>query len=100
MTPWTEVRLAQARSWWNVAWNPGKRPNKALVDAVIELGAEANLHPQGLVASVSYLTLLNYVSRLDRLSGPPFTQFMVLHSFSSWMGREPTLIFASDLHSI
>ena len=100
VTPWTEIMLAQTRCWWNAAWNPGKRPNKALFDAVIELGSEAKLHPQVLVTSVCYLTLLNYVSSLDRFSCPPFTQFMVLHSFSSWMGREPTLVFASDLHSI
>jgi hypothetical protein len=100
VTPWTEVRLAQARRWWNVIWNPGKRANKALFDAVVEASQEAVLRPEILVTSIPYLTLLNYISSLGRICRPAFTQFMILHSFSDCMEREPRLVFSSDLHSL
>ena len=100
VTPWTEVALAQTRRSWNVIWNPGKRANKALFDAITEVGSEAKLYPDILVGSVGYLTLLNYISSLDRLTPPAFTQFMILHSFSSAVEREPTMVFSSSLHSL
>lgn len=100
ITPWTEVALAQNRHWWNVLWNPGKRANKALFDAIVEVSSEATHHPGALAGTVSYLTLLNYVSSLARFSPPAFTQFMILHSFSSCVEREPKFIFSSGLHSL
>jgi hypothetical protein len=100
VTPWTEVALAQKRRWWNAAWNPGKRANKALFDAMVEVSSEASLYPEILVGSVAYLTLLNYISSLGRFARPSFTQFMILHSFSSTVKREPRLIFSSSLHAL
>jgi hypothetical protein len=100
ITQWTEVSLAQKRRWWNVVWNPGKRANKALFDAVVEVSSEASLYPEILAGSIAYLTLLNYVSNLGRFARPAFTQFMILHSFSSTVKREPRLIFSSSLHSL
>lgn len=100
VTPWTEVTFPHNRRWWNVVWNPEKRANKALFDAIVSLAGEVIACPAGLVASIPYLTLLSYVSRLDRFSTPAFTQFMVLHDFSPFMHREPALVFSSDLHSL
>ena len=100
VTEWTEVTLFQRRRWWNVAWNPGKRANKALFDAIQDLSDEARRNPGTLVGSISYLTLLNYVSSVERFAPPAFTQFMLLHSFSLFLEREPQLVFSSELHSL
>lgn len=100
VTGWSEVRLGQKRRWWNVAWNPGKRASKALVDAIVELSGEAKTSPAVLVGSIPYLALLNYISSLKRFSSPAFTQFTILHALSSGEDREPKLVFASDLHSL
>jgi len=100
VTPWTEVTFPRNRRWWNVAWNPDKRANKALFDAIVGLASEVISSSEGLVASIPYLTLLSYVSGLSRFSTPTYTQFMVLHDFSSFMHREPALVFSSELHSL
>jgi hypothetical protein len=100
LTPWTEVAPGEPRRWWNIVWNPGRRGRKALFDAGVEIGQEAQLFGDGVIGSMSYLTLLCHVSTLPRLVPPDRTQFLVLYTFGDRAGAEPMFQFVSDLHSL
>lgn len=100
LTPWTEVVQSAGRRWWSMLWNPGKRANKALFDAVVELGRQARAQAEGLEASFAYLTLLNYVSVLPRMSHARVTQFLILYSHASRHDSQPEMVFLSGLHSL
>lgn len=100
ITPWTEVRFSERASLLCALWNAGRREPKALFDAVSDLGAEARLAPAVLAGSLSFLTILNYVSSLPRWAAAEFTQFLILHSFGRFSNDQPVVVFLSELRSL
>lgn len=100
ITEWTEVASIAQRPNWGIVWNPGKRRNKALFDAVTDLAMHVKDSLPALELSIPYLTLLNYVSGLPRFAGESFTQFLIMCSGSSDQGQKPELLYLSKLHSL
>ena len=100
MTEWTEVASIAQRPNWGIVWNPRKRRNKALFDAVTDLAMHVKDSLPAIELSIPYLTLLNYVSGLPRFAGARFTQFLIMRSGSSDQGQKPELFYLSKLHAL
>ncbi|MGB9308593.1 MAG: hypothetical protein WCB92_34365 [Mycobacterium sp.] len=80
LSQWTEVRIDGRRRWFNLAWNPDKRLRKALFDIEQQMIEHLAADDKGIEVSVPYLTLLNYVSRLQRTTPPRFTRFLMMRA--------------------
>ena len=89
VTDWTELPLVSDRRWWNIAWNPGKRGNKALFDAVSEFAVHVGAGDKSVEISIPFLTLLNYISSVARPVVPQYTQFLLMSSQGSLPDHEP-----------
>jgi hypothetical protein len=100
ITEWTEVASFAERPSWSIVWNPWKRTNKALFDAVTDLARHVQASMPALELSIPYLTLLNYISGIPRFGPTQFTQFLVMRSGGSDGHPEPELFYLSQLHSI
>ena len=100
MTEWREVASIAERRYWNFIWNPTKRKNKSLFDAINELLMHAKFSMPALKASIPYLTLLNYVSGLSRFGPVRFTQFLVMRSAGNQLRQKSEILFLSELHSL
>jgi hypothetical protein len=98
-TEWTEAIPPESRRWWSFVWNPGKRQRKALFDAVVELSGRVQLGDRSLEASISYLTLLTYVTSIMRTAKPELMQFAIVRTLGI-NRRAPDAIFRSKAHSV
>ena len=101
ITDWHEISDADSRPWWTFAWNPGKRPRKALFDvaqacALISRATDADLLP----CTFPYLVLLNHVSALPREDDALATQFLIMYSHGTVSDREPEPVMISNLHDL
>jgi hypothetical protein len=100
-TEWTEVTPMRPRPWWSAIWNPRKRANKALLDIVTELARESrSVEDKRLAMTTSYLSLLNFVSSLERSVSPEFVQFLLMHTHGGPDQRKPEMIFTSSCHRL
>jgi hypothetical protein len=99
-TTWAEISFEHPRRWWHWLWNPGKRPFKALFDAVVDLALQAGHNPETVIGTVPYITLLNHVAGIPRVFPVAYTQFMVLHSEGTCSTGEPEMLFVSNQHAI
>jgi hypothetical protein len=100
ITDWTELTPTKERPWWGFVWNPGKRGNKALFDAVATLAKHMTAGDQSMELSIPFLTLLNYVASVPRPSASEYTQLLVLASHGSPSRKDPELFFLSGYHSL
>jgi hypothetical protein len=100
---WRKVDLKRSENGFRLAlWNPTKRKHKALSDMVSSLTALAQQRgSQGLIASVPYVLILNYIASRPHSLGSNGTQFMVLeHSgFSNEPERSRVLVL-SGIHRL
>ena len=98
---WREIPLGHSRSPWRFLWNPQKRQVKMLTDVVRDGSQLARHLPlEGLVLSLPYLAILNYVTFIRR---PPLclqTQFMILKTEGTLDKEEPQLVFLSAIHDL
>ena len=100
VTPWKEVIVAPPRRWWNWAWNPGRRGNKALFDLVTEFAAHIMEKDPAIEISIPYLSLLTTVSAQPRLQATAQTQFMVMIAFGADPDRPSELLYVSKPHDV
>lgn len=102
LTLWREVcSPAENRPWKSFIWNPGQREKKALFDVSQELVTSAQIWsgPQNLlILTVPYLTILNYISELDRPFFVHKTQFVIVTT--SRQKLDPTISFTSGMHKL
>ena len=96
-TEWVEVFTRRERRWSHTVWNPDKRQNKALMDAVLALVRLLESDPQPPHTSIAYLTILNLVSSLLRIDRPDSIQFLIMYQGS---GMEPKMHYVSEMHSL
>ena len=97
---WTELQTLTVRPWWHAFWNPHKRRNKALLDAVVELSSLiARLEP-GVQVSLPYLAILSHVSDVRRSIPPEFVQFMIMYSSGTSQDVGPAVLYASQFHRL
>jgi hypothetical protein len=100
LAPWRELRVAAPRRWWNAAWNPTKRNRKALFDAVTELALHVKEEDPTIIASIPYLTLLNYVSGLPRSLPVARTQVLLMMTAADAPDDPPRPMFLSSAHDL
>jgi hypothetical protein len=99
MTNWHEIKIPQ-QEWSRVFWNPSKSFNKGILDIVLEftqLIPRLKDHQEIIKVSLPYLTILSYLSYVQRSIEPFATQFLLLQSSSS-AGFE--ILFLSDFHQL
>jgi hypothetical protein len=90
-----------ARRWFTVVWYPSRRYVKCLHDLVGELATAAREYEiSELVLTTSYLTLANFVSGLPREPSAEVRQFAIVLSHGYQANQSPSLIFASDFHTL
>jgi hypothetical protein len=103
VSPWHEVPAATSHPLASPVWNPGRRHNKALFDAVqalLKLSERAGGRERELQLTVPYIALLTYVSGLPRLDEPEMTQFALVASQRQSSTASPTVFFVSGLHAL
>ncbi|MDB5007801.1 MAG: hypothetical protein JWP45_2194 [Mucilaginibacter sp.] len=87
-------------------WNPKRRLNKTLVDhtkiisKTIERENLDNGNLEDLKLSFSYLSLLNYCSKLPTNLEAEAVQLIIIESFGYVSTLQPRLILNSDFHKI
>ena len=98
MSDWSEIPVINYRHWWHFIWNPGKRRPKALFDALSEFGKRVEANDTLLTASIPYLTILNYVSSLERSIPAKSVQFLVMYSQAYC--SPPEVLILSNVHGL
>ena len=99
VTEWQEISIGRHRRWYGFLWNPHRRDRKALFDLTTELARVAlDEGPDAVPGSISYLTLLTYVSDLPRWSPSVMTQFCILASDARANNLPPEPVLISDMH--
>jgi len=119
LTRWREVTVAGPRRWYNVLWNPGLGPRRALLALASAILMTANADrragrraagqgtPAALttMTSVPYLTILRYLSELSH-PAVAATQFMIVAiADQAVTGRyagagRAKIEFVSELHRV
>jgi len=100
---WQEESFSVPRSIEHLLWHPVRRTEKAIFDVASELFriSEELTDPRAIQMSVSYLSLLNYLSRSvehphDRLD----IQFLLARSTMHEPEIDPQLLFLSEWHRL
>jgi hypothetical protein len=96
---WTEPPVLHGRRWWHFLWNPEKRINKSLFDAMNEVQTLA-LASDARVFSPSYLLLLNVVSNIRRTWPARQVQFAVAMVYGKACAGDPAVVFVSQRHDL
>jgi hypothetical protein len=100
---WRKVELKPSENSVRLAlWNPMKRKHKAVSDIVSALIRLANHQDnEGLIATVPYILVLNFITSRPHSLGTTGTQFMVLEhdGFSGEPERSRVLVM-SAVHRI
>ena len=100
LTGWIEVPLILPRPWHAFAFNPDRRPAKALMDLAVDLSRRAAAGGEPIVASMPYLTFLQLVSARPSTELSTHRQFLVLLASADTDDAEPELLFSSELHEL
>jgi hypothetical protein len=89
---------------WSFLWNPTKRRNKILSDAIqglIGIMPQVKKNPNSIMVTLSYLLLLNFIGRLDtNRSDSKSRQFMLAESEGFVENTNPALILLSPEHPV
>jgi len=100
---WKKIELKASDNGFRVAlWNPTKRKHKALTDLVSTLTQVVKRQgSEGLVVSVPYILILNFITSRPHSLGTDGTQFMVLEhgGFSNEPERSRVLVM-SGIHRL
>jgi hypothetical protein len=95
---WTEVHIGERHTALGLIWNPGRREQKALSDAVNSLLRSARRgNFDSLQLTVPYLLLLNYIDRLPRSNQIVGIQFSLFRTEGP-LTPNPILSFISNVH--
>jgi hypothetical protein len=111
MTDWKEVITIPRRQVFNVIWNPDKRINKLVIDALADLRSYNNYYYDLKVnkddlavffqLNTGYIALLNFVSDFEKLSPDSVArQFMVVDVTYQNNRRQAAPLFISAIHRI
>jgi hypothetical protein len=99
LSAFREVRLGARRSLLGALWNPDKRNQKMLSDAVHSLPIlRQELSEKGMKTTLPYIAILN---RVCAGQPPPLTvarQFAIVATGGSSPITEPHVLFLSELH--
>ncbi len=100
---WKKVELKPSENSVRLAlWNPMKRKHKAVSDLVSALlRVSSNAGTEGLVATVPYILILNFITSRPHSLGATGTQFMVMEhgGFSGEPERSRVLVM-SGIHRL
>lgn len=100
---WKKVDLKRSENGLRLAlWNPAKRRQKALSDLISMLARLAHHRgPEALMATVTYVLILNFITSCEHSLGTTGTQFMVLEhgGFSGEPERSRVLVM-SRIHRL
>ncbi len=98
---WREIKLSDGWTWYIWLWNPNKRKQKVLSDAVASLiTISKKMELTGLKTTIPYLIVLNYVSHLERSPLSRQTQFMIMESQGHISDTKPQVLFLSEKHNL
>jgi hypothetical protein len=111
LTEWKEIITINKRQVYNFVWNPDKRINKMVIDALAELRSINNYYYKlnvnsddlGIFFQLNrgYITLLNFVSNYDKLSPDSIgRQFMIIDVSFENGKRQVSPLFCSAIHRI
>jgi hypothetical protein len=94
--PWHRAFDADVRTWWDPLWNPLRREEKAISDAMFHLLDQAReVDATRIQFSISYLTILSFVSSLPRENDVIARQFL----FAVRRANDvPRPVFLSNIH--
>jgi hypothetical protein len=100
VSPWTETQIPERNPFFCFIWNPHRRQQKALSDAVTILLKNVGIvDPERLQLSVSYLLLLKYISLVPRTQTALATQFLIMKAEGP-TDPGPRPVFISNTHSL
>ena len=100
-TSFKEVSLISRISIVGAIWNPEKRNQKILSDAVRSLAMlVSDLNINEIQVTIPYLLILNHITNLERSDNVDVTQFVIAISYGYISLNEPKIFMASKLHSI
>ncbi|MFF8288349.1 hypothetical protein ACF068_03810 [Streptomyces sp. NPDC016309] len=103
LTEWREKVIVEERRGHHIVWNPNRRREKVVFDAVEELKIFVRREEplERLQLTLPYLVLLNYVSKqCDHHADAKRTQFLIALSPGYDETVPPEMFFASDVHSL
>lgn len=101
ITRWTEIEILDPRRPWHALWNPRRREKKAFHDLVTQLMRESrDTRPEGLILTVPYLMLLNWVSSLPRPSSASGTQFAIVFDYGATSDEAAQPAVVSAMHPL
>lgn len=98
---WRTVDTGDTEGALRCLWNPGKRKNKAFVDAASELSSLlGDYEPQNLQLSLAYLLMLTVVSREERSPFSEARQFAIAETYGYHTSLDPVVRFRSEFHTL
>jgi hypothetical protein len=98
---WQPVELRGKAGLLSTVWNPHKRKNKALTDAVCDLAYLTRLYSRESVSlTVSHLLLAHFIGRLPHSPDAEAYQFVVIETFGYHNPKAWDLIYESPLHRL
>ncbi len=100
LTEWIEIPLIVTRPWYAFVFNPGRRSAKAFMDVISDFTRQSKDHPESIVGSMPYLTLLHHVSAQPSTELSTHRQFLVLVESAETDEAQPQLMLSSDFHEI
>ncbi|MFD8827332.1 hypothetical protein ACFV1C_33915 [Streptomyces sp. NPDC059605] len=103
MSDWEEKVIVEERRVHHMVWNPNRRREKVVFDAVEELKVFIRREEplERLQFTVPYLVILNYVSKQCRHDpSAKRTQFLIALSPGYDETLPPEMFFASDVHGL
>jgi len=100
VSDWREIVLSRRGSWFAMIWNPERRLKKAQFDMIVSLARHTADHPDSVLLSVPYVSLLTVAEREARASDAERVQFSVFLRSVSNPHEAIDLLFASDFHPI
>jgi hypothetical protein len=101
LTDWGELELVVPRTARHTLWHPGRRQEKALMDAVNGLLQAGGADYRQLQLSTPYLSLLNLVvARIPHATDARRVQFMIVTTCGRDTTAEPVVDFRSEFHQL
>jgi hypothetical protein len=102
ITPWAQIPTLSPRHLYSFLWNPEKRANKVVRDAVTTLRRctpEDRRNASLMMWTLPYVLLLNYACSMKASSEALHRQFRVVES-DGFESSQQRIIFTSEMHSL
>ncbi|MFB9688298.1 hypothetical protein [Amycolatopsis plumensis] len=104
VTEWREILPVEQRVPRHFVWYANRRAEKVLGDSVVGIigfSKEADRKKEDIQLSISYLTLLNYLTYQEKHHpDAKRTQFLIAASAGYDETEEPMMMFLSNLHPL